>query len=106
MRYSGDWMVLADDRILEYLNEEETGTPKEMGNSELIRYSRPYISQRCGKLVDHGLLQEFGNGVYQITDRGKQYLEGELDTHVDRPDNPPEIGDTTMEKQSESDTAG
>jgi hypothetical protein len=31
------------------------------------------------QLVDYGLLQHLGNGVYVITDIGEEYLEGELD---------------------------
>jgi len=79
MRLSADWMVTADDRILEYLSENETGTPKRMADSGYVRFSRSYITQRCKKLVDYGLLRHFGNGVYVITEEGKQYLEGELD---------------------------
>lgn len=86
MRYSGDWMVLADDRILEYIREEESGRPKEMADSGYVRYSRQYISTRCKKLVKHGLLQDLGNGVYIITDRGEKYLDGEIDTTEDAPD--------------------
>jgi len=79
MRYSADWMVLADERILEYIREEGSGTPKQMKDSGYVRYSRQYISQRCKELVNHGLLQHLGNGVYIITDEGEQYLDGELD---------------------------
>jgi predicted transcriptional regulator len=31
-------------------------------------------------MVEHGLLQHLGNGVYVITDEGEQYLDGKLDT--------------------------
>lgn len=79
MRLSADWMVTADDRILEYLSEHETGTPKRMADSGYVRFSRSYVTQRCKKLVDYGLLRHLGNGVYVITEEGKQYLEGELD---------------------------
>lgn len=86
MRYSGDWMVLADDRILEYIREERFGAPTEMKNSGYVRYSRQYISQRCEKLVEHGLLDHLGNGVYVITERGEKYLDGEIDTSEDASD--------------------
>jgi predicted transcriptional regulator len=72
-------MVLCDDRILEYISENESGSPKEMEDSGLVRYSSQYIGQRCKKLVDYGLLRHLGNGVYVITEQGEQYLEGELD---------------------------
>jgi predicted transcriptional regulator len=86
MRYSGDWMVLADDRILEFIREEGSGRPKAMSDSGYVRYSRQYISTRCKKLVEHGLLQHLGNGVYVITDRGERYLDGEIDTSEDASD--------------------
>lgn len=79
MRKSAEWMVLADDRILEYLRENESGTPKEMEDSGLVRFSSQYIGQRCKKLVDYGLARHLGNGVYIITDKGENYLDGKLD---------------------------
>jgi len=86
MRYSGRWMTLADDRILEYIREHGSGAPKEMKDSGYVRFSRQYISQRCKVMVDYGLLQHLGNGVYVITERGEQYLDGELDTGELEPD--------------------
>jgi len=72
-------MVAADDRILEYLAENETGTPKQMADGGNVRFSRSYITQRCKKLLDYGLIRHLGNGVYIITDEGQQYLDGDLD---------------------------
>jgi predicted transcriptional regulator len=80
MRYSGRWMTLADDRILEYIENHGSGAPKEMHDSGYVRFTRSYISQRCKKLVNHGLLTHLGNGVYVITEKGEQYLAGDLDT--------------------------
>lgn len=79
-------MVLADDRILEYIMEEEAAGSTEMAESDYVRYSQSYISRRCKKLVERGLLREVGNGVYMITDRGEGYLRGEIDTSEDAPD--------------------
>lgn len=79
-------MVLADDRILEYIREKGSGRPKAMKDSGYVRYTRGYISQRCKKLVKHGLLNDLGNGVYTITDRGEGYLDGEINTNTDEPD--------------------
>jgi predicted transcriptional regulator len=79
-------MVAADDRILEYLSEHETGTPKKMADSGTVRFSRSYITQRCKRLLDYGLIRHLGNGVYIITDEGQQYLDGELDAAELEPD--------------------
>jgi repressor of nif and glnA expression len=78
-------MSLADDRILEYLRENETAGATEMSKNG-VRYSQGYISKRCKKLLNHGLIRHLGNGVYAITERGEKYLDGELDTSEDAPD--------------------
>jgi hypothetical protein len=80
MRYSGDWMTLVDDRILEYLQENETGSPKKMKDEGPIRYSDAYIGRRCKRLAGEGLVRHLGNAVYTITDDGEAYLDGRLDT--------------------------
>jgi len=79
MRHSGDWMTLVDDRVLEYIQEQGSGSPTKMANEE-INYSRQYVHQRCKKLVEEGLLNHLGNGIYTITDDGEAYLDGRLDT--------------------------
>jgi len=80
MRKSGSWMTIWDDRILEYIQSEESGSPKELKDSGYVRVSKSHISRRMRKLADRGLLTHLGNGVYVITDRGEAYLAGELDT--------------------------
>lgn len=80
MRHSGDWMTLVDDRVLEYIDENGSGSPTEMKNEGPIQYSTGYISERSKKLSEKGLLKDLGNGVYVITDDGKAYLDGDLDT--------------------------
>ncbi len=82
MRHSGDWMTLVDDRVLEYIREHESGSPKQMKDDGPIRYSRQYIARRCKKLAEEGLLRHLGNGVYVITEDGNSYLSGELDTET------------------------
>lgn len=86
MRLSGDFMVICDERILEYLSENETGTPKQMADSGLVRFSRSYITQRAKVLLNHGMLRHLGNGVYTLTEEGQQYLDGELDAAELEPD--------------------
>lgn len=79
MRFDADWMSRADDRILEHLSEEGPDTPKKMANSGRVRFTRQHINRRCKKLVTYGLLVHLGNGVYDITRTGEQYLQGEID---------------------------
>lgn len=86
MRKSGSWMTIWDDRILEYIRSEESGSPTEIANSGYVRVSRQHVSRRMKTLEEHGLLKHLGNGVYVITERGEKYLDGELDTAEDAPD--------------------
>lgn len=76
-------MTAADDRILEFLqnegNRELIATP---GMIELnIDYGKTHISNRLGVLRDAVLVEyhDETRGAYCITDRGRAYLAGELD---------------------------
>ena len=80
MRHSGDWMVLLDDRILEYLAENEAGSPTEIKRGTTTDNSRQHFARRCRKLLEKGLLREISNATYVITEDGKAYLDGRLDT--------------------------
>lgn len=83
MRKSGRWMSIVDERILEYLDEHEFGSPGEIHKECCIDYSREYFSQRIRILNDHGLVQRINpNGVYRITENGENYLIGEYDARV------------------------
>ncbi|ELY62787.1 phage PhiH1 repressor protein [Natrinema versiforme JCM 10478] len=50
-----------------------------MADSDWVRFSRQHINARCKTLVEYGLLVHLGNGVYDITRTGEQYLAGDLD---------------------------
>lgn len=89
-------MTIVDDRVLEFIQEHDHGSPTEMKREGPIPYSRQYIAERCRKLADHGLLQPVGNGVYTITERGEAYLAGDLDTHEDAPDDMPEVDESPI----------
>lgn len=82
MRLSADWMTIADERVLEFLREEGPHSPSRIADDERVRFVSQYIGQRCRKLASYGLTRNIGNGVYQITDLGEQYLDGELDAET------------------------
>lgn len=73
-------MTLVDDRILEYLHENEAASPTEMMKGGPIKFSRAYIGRRCKKLKEEGLLREISDATYVITEDGEAYLTGHLDT--------------------------
>lgn len=77
MREQADWMVIVDERILEYLRDEDVGTPKKI--AERIDKHNNYIGERCRELTRYGLLNKIDRGVYVISDKGEKYLEEELD---------------------------
>lgn len=79
MRLSANWMRAPDDRILEFIQEEGPSTPTKMYEDGRVRFSRSYINTRCQVLADNGFLVNLGNGVYQITERGRNYLAGDFD---------------------------
>jgi DeoR/GlpR family transcriptional regulator of sugar metabolism len=85
-------MTIWDDRILEIAREEDSVSPKELADTDYFAVSRTQISRRLRKLDDHGLMQHLGNGVYIITDRGEGYLDGEISTYEDEPDEIAENG--------------
>ena len=66
-----------DDRILEALEGGLRLTPAVI--AENIDKSRTHVSRRLSELVDNGLVEKPKRGYYQITDRGHEYLVGDLD---------------------------
>jgi len=79
MRKSASWMTIWDDRILEYIEEEGSGSPKELADSGYFDVSKGQISRRLRKLAEKGFLVPLANGVYLISDKGEAYLNEELD---------------------------
>lgn len=75
-------MTIWDDRILEYVDEEGSASPKELSESGYFRVSKSQVSRRLRRLADHGMLRHLGNGVYVITEAGEKYLRGDLDAET------------------------
>jgi predicted transcriptional regulator len=70
-------MVLLDERILEFLQEEGPHTPSKIAEDSRIPYGAQHVGNRCRKLAENGFARNIGNGVYTITERGERYLEGD-----------------------------
>jgi predicted transcriptional regulator len=78
-----DWMTGADDAILEWMLNEPVGPIRAspgMVESNLD-YEISHVRTRMIELREAGLLEYYDEdrGIYQITDRGRAYLAGELD---------------------------
>ena len=71
-------MTKADDYILELLADSDLVlSPAVIGYN--IDYTPNYVTGRLGKLKDAGLVERVDTGMYEITDRGRAYLVGDLD---------------------------
>jgi predicted transcriptional regulator len=71
-------MTQADERILEFLFEKEIiASPSVIAAN--IDYTGEYISRRCRKLADAGLLQRVDASNYRLTTLGERFLTGEAD---------------------------
>ena len=78
MRPRVDWMTRADDYILEFFEDTAiVATPHVVAAN--IDYSRQYVNRRVRRLTEHELLEKVDDGLYRITDRGEDYLAGDLD---------------------------
>ena len=78
MRPRVDWMTQADERVLEFLYEKDiVASPSVIAAN--INYTQEYLSRRCRKLTDAGLLQRIDASNYRVTDLGERFLAGEID---------------------------
>ncbi len=72
-------MTIWDDRILEFIEEEGSASPKELEDSGYFDVTKPHLSKRMNRLAEKGFLVPLANGVYLISDKGEAYLNEELD---------------------------
>lgn len=89
MRKPGKWMKMPDTFVLEYIEENGPTSPMKLVSEDggNLPFSRGYVNVRCQSLEEHGFVQNIGNGLYQITDRGEEWLAGEYDASVLDPGN-------------------
>ena len=85
MRPRVDWMTGNDDSILEFLDEHDVALPPrglEINlQREQVGISYRTINRRLKELQDAGLVEKIDekSGYYAITEKGRNYLAGELD---------------------------
>lgn len=83
MRNRADWMVPSDDVILEMIEEYGNLTPRAI--EELGGPVRGHAGDRCRELYRHGLLNRIARGLYELSDRGQRYLDGDIDNSELKP---------------------
>lgn len=59
-------------------NHDTIASPKIISVS--IDYDRRYTSKRCRNLEDTGLLTKEDGGLYQLTELGRSFLAGNVDS--------------------------
>lgn len=86
-------MTSADTHILEMLQHTDMILPP-IVFAKNLDYSQNYMTRRCRKLYRAGLVDRVERGYYAISDKGRAYLDGDLDAE-DLPDPDAEDKDDT-----------
>lgn len=75
-----EWMVPADDRILDTLAEIAPLAMSPAGLAFATEYEQSYVARRCRELANRGLIDRPGDKMlYRITELGERYLSGEVE---------------------------
>lgn len=83
LRKHADWMSKNDDRIMEYLADNGPLRPRTLRDGlgdagRGLDFRVAYLDQRLEILAEAGLLETSGLE-YDLADRGRAYLDGDLD---------------------------
>jgi len=80
-------MNVAADPVLEFLDDHEIAVPKGVFDNELS-VSASSIARALDDLEAYGLIERDDNfsSYYRLTDRGRAYLEGDIDADDLEPD--------------------
>ena len=80
------WMSPIDYEILRFFEKyrDIQASPKVIAAN--IDYERNYTGKRCRNFADHDLLEKTADGLYQLSERGEKFLDGELSASNLEPD--------------------
>lgn len=77
IRQQAEWMMPVDDAILGLFHSKELVlTPAIIAYN--IHYSREEVNRRLSELENRGFVTKVERGKYQITELGRQYIEGSI----------------------------
>ena len=79
IRKSDRWMIQLDERIMEYIAEEDWATPETIAQDRRFPSYEGVISDRCKRLHYVGFIEPFHGEMYDLTTEGLLYLDGEID---------------------------
>lgn len=76
-------MTKSDPAILELFEESGLTMPPAVVSYNVDGVSHVTVKRRLRELENHGLLEkaEDKRGYYRITDRGRAYLSGDIESH-------------------------
>jgi predicted transcriptional regulator len=75
------WLSPADYEILGFFKEHDIrASPNVI--SVNIDYDRQYVSKRCRNLLNADLLEQPEEGIYELSDLGRNFLNGSVDPKV------------------------
>lgn len=79
LRKSDWWVEQVDERIMEFLDEQGWATPRLMARERGFSASEDRIGERCEMLVYAGFVAPLHGEMYELTQWGRLYLDGEVD---------------------------
>lgn len=88
-RHRATWTCPVDEQLIERLRDEGGLTPYTCDEVFDIATAN-YPSNRLSKFAEYGLVERLGRGLYQLTDDGQAFLDGELDPSTLDPVTDPE----------------
>jgi len=84
IRRTARWQHCIDDRVLEYLQEENCGTAEGIANKKGVHATEVQVQERCRLLADVDLVAFLTEDeeIVELTMKGKEYLNGEIDVDL------------------------
>ena len=77
-RQNAPWMKREDERILEFLDVYGLASPSLISDEVFKKVSARHVQERLAFLRYAGLVALTGAESYELTNAGKQYLNGQL----------------------------
>lgn len=75
------WFSPVDYEILEFFEDHDiVASPKVIAAN--IGYDRQYVSKRCRILVDREIFLQPSDGLYELSDVGRDFLYGKVDPQI------------------------
>lgn len=83
-RQCAEWMTQTDEVILETMREEGNMTPQALDDTFDVAAAN-YARDRLSVMLDYGLVEKLGRGLYRLTDDDRAFLDEELDASTLEP---------------------